>query len=317
MAEIEVVGNKDAGYGPNGSISRDDALKFANNLSAFKNWKAKLANNFGAGASKITVMDVFTFGPPGHNPADAKAGFVMANATVQRGETKPPGFAFIRGGAVAVLPILHDESGKKFVLTTIQSRVPGAEKEYEEIPAGMLDASSSFGGVAAKEMYEETTLKVKQEDLVPLSLMYPSIGGSDENIKIFLYQAKMRNDEITKLEGIATGNPDENESIKLKIRPYEEFKAECLKSKDSNLNEPLGISDAKAQVALGMYELMLQAGGLPEPKNVSGKVLAAFIARNAAAAAKKMGLPGTTMGGKRRTKKRSHNKKRKTHHRRR
>lgn len=308
-----VTGNKETGYGPGGNITKDVAVAFAERLPAFVNWKNKLSSQFGEGFKGITVMDVFPFG----KPAEARAGFVMGVADVKRGTTNPPGFAFIRGGAVAVLPILHDESGKKFVLTTIQSRVPGGEAAYEEIPAGMLDASSSFAGVAAKEMNEETTLKVKQEDLIPLSLMYPSIGGSDENIKIFLYQAKMRNDEITKLEGIATGNPDENESIKLKIRPYEEFKAECLKSKDSKLNEPVGISDAKAQVALGMYELMLQAGGLPEPKNVSGRVLTAFIARNAAAAAKKMGLPGTTMGGRRHTKKHSHNKKRKTHHRRR
>ena len=299
--QVPVVAIERANYGPGGNIPKEDAITFANNLPAFNNWKNKLQTNFGDQLKSINIMDIFPFGPA----KSAKAGFVMANATISRPRTnnasktiQPPGFAFIRGGAVAILPILHNESGDKFVLTTIQPRVPGGESAYEEIPAGMLDAEESFIGVAAKEMKEETTLDVKKEDLFPLSLIYPSIGGCDENIKIFLYQAKMTNIEIEKLQGIATGNLAENETIHLKIRPYDEFKAECMRSSESTLNAPVGISDAKAQVALGMYELMLQLGKIPNPKNVSGSVSAAFNARN----------PGKA-GGKRHTRKHSHRRK--------
>jgi ADP-sugar diphosphatase len=265
---MATTASKETGFGPGGNISGDDAIAFAERLPAFKNWKAKLTEQFGQGFKGIKVMDVYPFGPV----TTAVRGFVMGEANVTRGNTKPAGFAFIRGGAVAVLPILIDENNKKYVLTTIQARVPGGEAFYEEIPAGMLDNSSNFAGVAAKEMKEETTLTVNASDLIPLSMMYPSIGGCDENIKIYLYQVKLGSDEIKLLEGVATGNPDENEAITLKIRPYEEFKEECLRSKGGEVDKPVGISDAKAQIALGMYELMLQAGTIPDAEDKTGTV---------------------------------------------
>jgi lipid II:glycine glycyltransferase (peptidoglycan interpeptide bridge formation enzyme) len=55
---------------------------------------------------------------------------------------------------------------------------------------------------------------------------------------------------MTELQGKATGNPDENESIITKLTPYDEFKQACLTSK---------ITDVKAQVALGMYEMMMSS----------------------------------------------------------
>jgi ADP-sugar diphosphatase len=232
-------------FGPGGNISKNDALTFAFNLPAFGKWKSKLESSFGKDFKGISIMDVFPFGPA----KTARGGFVIANASVSKGGKPVPGFAFIRGGAVAILPVLENESGAKFVLTLIQPRVPGAEKDYEEIPAGMLDGGA-FGGVAAKEMKEETGLTVKESDLTPLSLMYPSIGGCDENIKVFLYRAKLSDAAMTELQGKATGNPDENESIITKLTPYDEFKQACLTSK---------ITDVKAQVALGMYEMMMSS----------------------------------------------------------
>jgi len=242
LFQDKVVANDRDTFGPAGTISKADALAFANRLAAFKNWKSKLETNFGPGFKQIKLLEVYPFGPA----KTATRGFVMADAIVEKGGKPVSGFAFIRGGAVAVLPILENEAGEKYVLTLLQPRVPGAEKDYEEIPAGMLDGGA-FGGVAAKEMEEETGLKIRETDLTPLSLMYPSIGGCDENIKVFLYRAKISDAAMEELKGKATGNPDENEMIITKVTPYEEFKRSCLTSQ---------ISDVKAQVALGMYEMM-------------------------------------------------------------
>jgi ADP-sugar diphosphatase len=242
-------------FGKSNDIPAADALTFVKNHPAFTKWVTKLQTNFGDKLKKITVSDIYTFPPSEKRNPGTKAyeglsgkylGFVLANAEATKNNKPVAGFAFIRGGAVAVLPILQDANGNEFVLTLIQPRVPGAEYDYEEIPAGMLDGGA-FGGVAAKEMEEETGLKVKESELTPLCLMYPSIGGCDENIKVYLYRAKMSNSDINMLRGKATGNPNESEMIITKVTPFAEFKKRCLTSQ---------VSDVKAQVALGMYEMM-------------------------------------------------------------
>lgn len=45
------------------------------------------------------------------------------------------------------------------------------------MPAGMIDESGDFVGVAAKEIEEETGIKIKGEDLKPLGSFYPSPGA--------------------------------------------------------------------------------------------------------------------------------------------
>ena len=271
--EFKVTATERNNFGPGGNIPKADAMTFAYNLPSFKNWKDKLESSFGKDFKGINIMDVFPFGPA----KTARAGFVIANASVSKGGKPVPGFAFIRGGAVAVLPIVENESGEKFVVTLIQPRVPGAEKDYEEIPAGMLDGGA-FGGVAAKEMKEETGLTVKESDLTPLCLMYPSIGGCDENIKVFLYRAKMSDTALNELKGKATGNPDENEVIITKLRSYDDFKQACLTSK---------ITDVKAQVALGMYEMMMSTMKDMEGKDWKPIVSAMAGGRRRKAKAKK------------------------------
>ena len=103
-------------FGPGGNITKEDAVGFANRLPAFNNWVSKLTTNFkDENVGNINILEVFPFGPA----ATARAGFVIANATVKKGGKPVPGFALIRGGAVAVLPILKNESGEEFVLTLL------------------------------------------------------------------------------------------------------------------------------------------------------------------------------------------------------
>lgn len=243
-------------FGPGGSVTREQALAFAKNLKAFKNWTTELSTNFGSELKGITIMDVFPFGgfinPKTKEPQIPGAGFVIANANVSRAGIPVPGFAFIRGNAVCVLVILEDtNTGKEYVATVLQPRVPGAQKMYEEIPAGMMDASNDVAGTAAKELKEELGLTIHGKDLIKLSDMYPSIGGCDEMIAVYAYKTKMDLKTIKNYNKKITGAINENEVIETRIRPYEEFKKACRNGE---------ITDAKAQLALGLYEMNKKEG---------------------------------------------------------
>lgn len=64
------------------------------------------------------------------------------------GVIEVPGIVFMRGGAVGVLVILECE-GVEYTIMTCQARVPVGDHNLPEIPAGMLDGSGNFKGVAA------------------------------------------------------------------------------------------------------------------------------------------------------------------------
>ncbi len=55
----------------------------------------------------------------------------------------------------------------------------------------MLDESGDFVGTAALEIEEETSIKLKNEDLHPLGVFYPSPGGCDEEIRMFYCKVNM------------------------------------------------------------------------------------------------------------------------------
>ena len=230
-------------YGPAGNIAGATAVDFAKRLPAFKKWVEKLVGSYGANLSEIFILDVYPFGP-----ADkATRGFVMANVVATKNGSRVSGFALIRGAAVCVLVILQDETGKEYVVTTTQPRVPGGEIDYEEIPAGMMDNDSNFASVATKELEEELHFKIKSSELVKLSDMYPSIGGCDEMITTFVYRGKTTGAVIAEFKGKHTGEPNESEQIVTKLRTYDEFKTACRNGE---------ITDAKAQLTLGLYEML-------------------------------------------------------------
>lgn len=248
-------------FGPDGDISKEQALNFAKTLPAFKNWITSLETTYGTDLKGVTIIDVTPFAivkdPNTKAITQIKPmGFVFAKALAHKGTNPktggpniPPGIAFIRGNAVCVLVILKDKAtGKEYVATVIQPRIPGGSKAYEEIPAGMMDAANDVAGVAAKELEEELGLKIKGKDLVKLSEMYPSIGGSDEKITVYAYRVEMP--DITAIKNYnqkQTGALGENEMIETRIRSYENFKDACRNGE---------ITDAKAQLALGLYEML-------------------------------------------------------------
>ncbi|OJJ48292.1 hypothetical protein ASPZODRAFT_62638 [Penicilliopsis zonata CBS 506.65] len=184
-----------------------------------------------------------------------RLGFVKLKADVSndRGESLP-GSVFLRGGSVGMLLILQpddvpdssSDTDKRAVLT-VQPRIPSGSLAFAEIPAGMIDDSGTFAGAAAKEIEEETGLSIPQEELLDMTALalqcrgegrdgeqelqkaiYPSPGGSDEFIPLFLCQKKMPRKEIEALQGRLTGLRDHGEKITLKIVPLENLWKEAL-----------------------------------------------------------------------------------------
>ncbi|OQD80186.1 hypothetical protein PENANT_c038G06904 [Penicillium antarcticum] len=172
---------------------------------------------------KIDIQAVDRFG-------GNRLGFVKLKADVSNGQGETlPGSVFLRGGSVGMLLILQpndlpkdSEKDKKAVLT-IQPRIPVGSLSFPEIPAGMLDDSGTFAGAAAKEIQEETGLLVEQNELIDMTALalqvgqepdygerlqravYPSAGGSDEFIPLFLCQKRMPRSEIEALQGKLSG----------------------------------------------------------------------------------------------------------------
>ena len=179
----------------------------------------------------IYIQHIDMFGP--------RVGFLKFKTDMKRkGSNKDvSSIVFMRGGAVAMLVILRcKETNVKYALVTVQTRVPAGKYAFAEIPAGMLDDSGDFAGVAAKEMKEETGLIVNTADLVDMIAaaglehtggVYPSVGGCDEFLKFCLYEKVMSKEKIEELEGKCTGNIEEGEEIKLKIVPLNKLAETC------------------------------------------------------------------------------------------
>ena len=180
-------------------------------------------------------------------------GFIKFKTVIldEKGEQIKPGIVFMRGGSVAILTILKCK-GKRYSVMTLQPRVPTGCFAFCEIPAGTLDDSGDFGGVAAKEVEEELGLKIAASDLIDLTEeigwergYFVSPGGCDETIRIFLYEKEVTEEELAAMNGKATGVIEEGEQITLKIVPFD----------DTLLQYP----DSKTVIAYTLYNKLRAA----------------------------------------------------------
>lgn len=161
-----------------------------------------------------------------------------------------------------------DSETDKHVLLAIQPRIPAGSLSFAEIPAGMLDDSGSFSGGAAKEIKEETGLEVSNDELLDMThlalssqtsdvsdatgenlqeAVYPSPGGSDEFIPLFLCQKRIKREEMKVWQGKLTGLRDEGEKITIKLVPLDRLWRE-------------GARDGKTLAALALYEGLRRDG---------------------------------------------------------
>ncbi|KAJ5709083.1 hypothetical protein N7493_010417 [Penicillium malachiteum] len=276
MSTFTIPGSSSIRVNTASDLSQDEVLAFP----AFKTWISTLqrsletqklpSHEFHADPfvlRRIDIQAVDRFG-------GKRLGFVKLRADVSnsKGESLP-GSVFLRGGSVGMLLILQpddlpaEQENGKWAILTIQPRIPAGSLAFAEIPAGMLDDSGTFAGGAAKEIQEETGLSVQHSELIDMTALalqtesesesqdkevlqkavYPSAGGSDEFIPLFLCQKRMPRSEIEALQGKLTGERDHGEKITLKIVPLENLWKE-------------GIRDGKTLAAWALYKGLQQEG---------------------------------------------------------
>ncbi|KAJ4421156.1 hypothetical protein N0V82_003920 [Gnomoniopsis sp. IMI 355080] len=294
-----------------GGIDKDEIEDF----KAFQEWKKTMQANLARqerdeshphhsrpySLKSIHIQAITRF-PPG------KVGFVKMDAWIQRQPTaeqkteKPDPekhpvdyrntlyeTVFLRGGSVAVLMILRpsDKRDERWVILTEQARTPACSLRFIEIPAGMMDANNNFQGVAAREIEEETGLKIPESELINMTelalkdsdddpetlvkAMYPSPGGCDEHISLFLWEKEMDRVHIEALKGKITGLRTAGETITLRLEKYTDLWR-------------VGARDAKTLGAWALYEGLSSSGTLDKEdkqrhakKQRTEKPLSAFL----------------------------------------
>ena len=185
-------------------------LKFRNYIENFNHEIRDLRS--------IEILSVFMFGP--------NVGFICINCGIYIPGTNTKevsGFVFIRGDAIAVLVIasVHD---KRYALKTSQWRSAGGGNKIEAL-AGMCDANGDPTGVAIKELYEESGIRLTKKDLIPVGTMEPSIGGCDERITCFYTTVDLAEDRfdtiLTQTHGV------DGEKIRIIAKPMD-TEVQCI-----------------------------------------------------------------------------------------
>ncbi|KAK6137587.1 hypothetical protein DH2020_028667 [Rehmannia glutinosa] len=235
--------------------------RIAIECTLFKQWlkniqtETGLLSNGAMSVRQVIIQGVDMFGN--------RVGFLKFKADVIDKETgsKVPGIVFARGPAVAVL-ILLESDGETYAVLTEQVRVP-VGKLILELPAGMLDDDKGdVVGTAVREVEEETGLHLNLDDLVDLTAfldpstgcrVFPSPGGCDEEIGLFLYRGSVDKEIIKQLQGKQTGLRDHGEMIRVHVVPYK--------------NLWRMTADAKVLMAIALYEMAMRDGLLPPLKN--------------------------------------------------
>lgn len=185
--------------------------------------------------------------------------FLDCDVTDQSGN-KVPGAVFLRGGAVAVLVVLKDKllrlgqrTYDKYFVLTVQPRFPVGTFEAVECVAGMVDENTkNVVGVAVKELQEETGIdRISISDLIPLGSIFSTMGGCDEEVALFAFEAEWPLERIQALQAKLTGEGP-HEKIKLVVVPEEELLHMARK-------------DPKAVIAYFKYNLYMStlSGGMP------------------------------------------------------
>ncbi|POR35470.1 Nudix hydrolase 14, chloroplastic [Tolypocladium paradoxum] len=204
----------------------------------------------------ITIQSYDRFG-------GGRLGFVKLAASVSNaaGESLPAA-ALLRGPSVAMLVMLIPDdappgSDERYVVLTVQPRVPAGSLGFVELPAGMVDDAGSFRGAAAQEIEEELGITIHEDELTCLSelanpqgdgvgeglvaAMFPSAGGCDEHVTMYSHERRIPRHQLRGWSGRLTGLRSHGEKITLRVVPMKDLWRE-------------GARDAKALGALALWE---------------------------------------------------------------
>lgn len=211
--------------------------QWVNTLTKSLKLQSKSSHPFNAdpyALHSITIQSYDLFG-------GARVGFLKITADVSNtaGESLPAA-ALLRGPSVAMLVMLipDDAPEERYVVLTVQPRIPAGSLGFVELPAGMVDDHGSFKGAAAKEIEEELGITITEDELTCLSelaapedekneeglatAMYPSPGGCDEHITIFSHERRIPRDQLNDWNGRLTGLRSDGEKITLKLVPMKD-----------------------------------------------------------------------------------------------
>ena len=207
----------------------------------FSEWISNFAARKEINIREFHVTDVDFFGPV----APEKLGFVKGYGVASDAATNDaiPAIAFIRGGSVAVLIVVHiRETAVRYILLCQQLRFPVCGLQTEAC-AGMLDSrTSSVVGVVFSEVKEETGFIINETDLIQLGQIKPSPGGSDEVIHLYAWETIISQEEFDEKQTNIYGE-GAHEKIKLRFVEYDKF--------DDELDE---IGDVKAECCWRRYQ---------------------------------------------------------------
>lgn len=182
----------------------------------FQLWKSHLLKN---GLNISNIEEVYS--RRNHN-GEVLFSLLMLDAETPEGNKIPP-ICFLKGEVVTVLVCLIDrDTQEKYLVLVRQRRIAEGGLTYEH-PAGMVDSTKTPLQIAVQEVFEETGLSVREDQLTPVlqnRRLFPSTGTSDECMYLFFTELQLSREEILALSDRKTGVDDEN--ITTLVLPFEE-----------------------------------------------------------------------------------------------
>ncbi len=194
--------------------------KMAENLvdsHKYKIWRQKLENS---GLAIHHIEEVYS---RRNRQEEILFSLVMTDATTPEGDKIPP-ICFLKGEVVCVLICFIDtHSLEKYLLLVKQRRICDGSHTYEH-PAGMLDSESDPAAVAAREVFEETGIRLDKTELTRLldKPSYPSTGTSDETMYFYYCEIPLSASEIQTYHDQKQGVESDYERITTHVAPFVE-----------------------------------------------------------------------------------------------
>ena len=148
---------------------------------------------------------------------------LYTDATTPEGNKIPP-ICFLKGEVVCVLICFIDSLTKeKYLLLVRQRRICDGSLTYEH-PAGMLDSERDAAAVAAREVWEETGIKIETEQLIKLNdePFFPSTGTSDEAMYLYYCEMELTHKQIMSYHNKSQGLLSDHEYIDTYVVPFAE-----------------------------------------------------------------------------------------------
>ena len=180
-------------------------------------WKNRLESN---GLDIHRVDELYTR-RNGHG--EVLFSLLFTDATTPEGNKIPP-LCFLKGEVVSVLVCFIDkQTRKKYLLLVQQRRICDGSMTFEH-PAGMLDSEQDAAAVAAREVFEETSIAVEKSQLVQVNKQpfFPSTGTSDEAMYMYYCELELSQEEIQSYHNKTQGIISEHEYISTHVVPFAE-----------------------------------------------------------------------------------------------